>query len=693
MRSRSGSAACFSWFLPGAVTLLVIACDEATAPRVPTKLAFTVQPAPGTVGQTTLSAVKVAVQDATGATVTTATNDITVAIGTNPASGTLAGTVTVAAVNGVATFSDLSIDNTGVGYTLSATSLNLTGATSTPFAVVAGLPAKLVFTLQPPASAIPGAPFSVSVTIQDQLGNRVTNATCSITVAIGTNPGPGALFGITSVSTVNGIATFSNLSINTEGVGYTLSATSPGLTSATSSPFTVQVGPASKLVFTVQPAPAPPGATITPAVAVTIQDVGGNRVTTATNSITVAIGTNLASGTLSGTTTVPAVNGVATFSNLSINIEGAGYTLTATAANLSGGTSAPFRIGYPLVFATVTAGYFHSCGLATGGVAYCWGDNFSGQLGEPALTGSTAPIPVSGGLTFAKIGAGRDHTCGVTPSGVAYCWGSNFSGELGTGGSAQSGVPAAVSGGLTFADATAGYAHTCGVTTGGVGYCWGDNTFGELGNSTVTQRTVPTAVSGGLTFASISQGRFFSCGMTTAGAAYCWGTNASGELGDGTTSQRPSPTLVSGQLTFAMISAGGFHACGLTTGGLAYCWGSGGGGQLGNGTGTPLSFTPVPVSGGLTFATLSAGNRHTCGVTTGGVAYCWGDNSSGNLGNDSATNSLIPVAVAGGLTFATVSAGRFHTCGVTTGGAAYCWGGLALGNGTTTGSLVPVPVR
>jgi alpha-tubulin suppressor-like RCC1 family protein len=102
------------------------------------------------------------------------------------------------------------------------------------------------------------------------------------------------------------------------------------------------------------------------------------------------------------------------------------------------------------------------------------------------------------------------------------------------------------------------------------------------------------------------------------------------------------------------------------------------------------------VVGDITFATLSVGNRHNCGVSTAGVAYCWGDNVNGNLGNGTTTSSSTPVIVAGGLTFASVSAGRFHTCGVTTDGAAYCWGQNGsgeLGDGTTVRRLVPVRVR
>src|SRR5207244_1594766 len=131
--------------------------------------------------------------------------------------------------------------------------------------------------------------------------------------------------GTPTVAAVNGVATFANLSINNPGTGYTLTASATGLTGATSSAFNIGGGAAANLVLTVQPSNAAAGAAITPAVQVTVQDAQGNTVTTATTSITVAIGTNPASGTLAGTTTVAAVSGVATFSNLSIDKAGTGY--------------------------------------------------------------------------------------------------------------------------------------------------------------------------------------------------------------------------------------------------------------------------------------------------------------------------------------------------------------------------------
>src|SRR5213076_2983976 len=124
------------------------------------------------------------------------------------------------------------------------------------------------------------------------------------------NTASGTLAGTKTVAAASGVATFSTLSLNLVGTGYTLTATATGLTGATSSAFNISAGAAAKVVFTVQPSNAAAGAMNTPAVQVTVQDAQGNTVTTATTSITVAIGTNPASGTLSGATTVAALNGV-----------------------------------------------------------------------------------------------------------------------------------------------------------------------------------------------------------------------------------------------------------------------------------------------------------------------------------------------------------------------------------------------
>ena len=211
-------------------------------PLPPTQLAFTAQPVgPYQAGAAINAVPQVAVQDVNGQTVTTSTAAITIAIGTNPGGGTLSGTLTQNAVNGVATFAGLSIDKVGTGYTLAATSAGLTGATSDTFNIIPGDATKLVFTAQPEG------PYEVNhtinavpvVTVRDAHDNTVTDSAAAINMAIGTNPGGGTLAGTTPRNAVNGEATFNDLSINAVGDGYTLQATSAGLTAATSNAFNI----------------------------------------------------------------------------------------------------------------------------------------------------------------------------------------------------------------------------------------------------------------------------------------------------------------------------------------------------------------------------------------------------------------------------------------------------------------------
>src|SRR5258706_260033 len=410
-------------------------------------------------------------------------------------------------------------------------------------------PAKLTFTVQP-SRATAGMVITpaMQVAIQDGYGNTVTSATSAVTVAIGANPGGGTLSGPQTVNAVNGVASFAGLSIDKAGSGYMLMGSSGPLTSATSVSFTVTPATATTLVFTVQPSTTAAGHTSTPAVQVTIEDALGNTVTTSTSTITLAIGTNPASGTLSGTTAVATANGVGTFSNWSIDTPGTGYTLTASASGLARATSTSFNV---TGFTSVSAGSAYTCGVTSAGAAYCWGYDGYGQLGRGSLINSSTPVAVSGGLPFTVISAGCEHSCGVTTGGAAYCWGYNSSGELGNGSPTDSSTPVAVSGGLTFAAISAGNFYTCGVTTAGAAYCWGNSYFSQLGNGSTTYSSTPVAVSGGLTFAVVSAGYDHSCGVTTDGAAYCWGGNGSGELGNGSNTHSATPVPGAYPLTWA----------------------------------------------------------------------------------------------------------------------------------------------
>jgi len=196
-------------------------------------------------------------------------------------------------------------------------------------------------------------------------------------------------------------------------------------------------------------------------------------------------------------------------------------------------------------------------------------------LGYISGTPSSTPVLVPGGLTFSMVSVGYDSACGVTTSGAAYCWGSQ----------GRNYPPRAVGGGLIFTSATVGFEAICGLTADGRAYCWGYNFFGELGIGSTAESSTPVPVSGNLSFASLSIHYYHTCGTTASGAAYCWGQNNEGEIGDGAAGAAVlTPTLVLGGLVFASINTNTESTCGLTTTDVAYCWGYNEGGQVGDGT-------------------------------------------------------------------------------------------------------------
>jgi hypothetical protein len=280
----------------------------------------------------------VQVRDASNAVVVGSTISVTAVLATG--SGSLAGTTTVNAVNGVATFTDLRIIGAGA-YTLRFTATGLTAATSSTVNVTQTAASLSVQTQ--PGNATSGAPFGTQPVIRvlDGAGQLVTGFTGSVQVSIAS--GTGTLGGSVVINAVGGIATFTNLQITGSGA-FTLrfQITEPVL-QVISASFNVAAsgGAATQLVLSVQPTGAVSGVNLTTQPVVQIRDASNAVVTN--SSAPVAATLNGAGGTLSGTTTVSAVNGVATFTNLKVT--GAGqYTITFASAGLTSATSATITV-------------------------------------------------------------------------------------------------------------------------------------------------------------------------------------------------------------------------------------------------------------------------------------------------------------------------------------------------------------
>ncbi|HEY6927935.1 MAG TPA: Ig-like domain-containing protein [Steroidobacteraceae bacterium] len=436
---------------------------------------------------------------------------------------------------------------------------------------------------------------------------------------------------------------------------------------------------------------------------------------------------------------------IASFAPSSSLVAQTAYTLVVTTdvadpsgAHLEAAAVVPFvtapATGFPQAsrLPMISAGFSHTCAVAETGDAYCWGSNSFGELG----IGHTSPFEsspqrVTGGLKFLSVSAGAGYTCGVVTGGDAYCWGENEFGELGTGDTSGRVVPTPVLGQFGIATLSAGMGTTCAITNGGHEYCWGNGSVGQLGRLDTQDNwfsTIPVLADTGPLISTSATGLVHTCALDGSSRVFCWGATTyhvaalARDVWIMASSASPQPLLE--QLAFKSVATGLFHSCGIATSGAAYCWGTNSAGQLGNGLlGDSLTSTglvPAPVVGGFTFDQIAPSEgEFSCGIVTGGAAYCWGINDWGQLGSPLTMEgcpavpqdvvpyarstipgtaipcSKVPVHAVASVTFASLSAGTVHACGISVTGLAYCWGGNAdgqLGDGSTTSTAQPVLV-
>ncbi|MCK5592111.1 MAG: PQQ-binding-like beta-propeller repeat protein [Candidatus Pacebacteria bacterium] len=340
----------------------------------------------------------------------------------------------------------------------------------------------------------------------------------------------------------------------------------------------------------------------------------------------------------------------------------------------------------------------YTCALSNEGNPYCWGQGNSGVLGDDqATTDRLTPVRVHDGVAtgadsdgtyltnIKSIEGGGEFACALSNAGNTYCWGKADWGVLGENqATIDRHTPIRVHDGMaTGADSDGtylinmksienGYSHTCTLSNEGGVYCWGYATEGAMGDDQYKiHRFTPVRVHEGeatgvdsdgtylTNIKSIEAGRYYTCALSNAGNTYCWGTAGAGGLGDNFSKRRVTPIRVhDGEATGAdsdgtylinieSITCGVSHTCVVSNGGNAYCWGSGlYHGQLGDDQAMDCRYTPIRVHDGvatgadsdgmylINIESIAAGSYHTCAISNASNTYCWGDASDGRLGDN-----------------------------------------------------------
>lgn len=254
---------------------------------------------------------------------------------------------------------------------------------------------------------------------------------------------------------------------------------------------------------------------------------------------------------------------------------------------------------------------------------------------------------------FVSVGTGAVHACGLAEDGRAWCWGWDDQRQLGLGGDppdrcvvlgvavrcAKAAVPVRTE--VRFSRLTTGYYHTCGLSISGIAWCWGSNDHGQLGVAAADPTCGPSPcasrpleLTSAPAFVALALGREHTCGLGANGGAWCWGRNQSGQLGDASQADRQEPMPVWGGHAFTHVSTNLSHTCGIDDAGRMLCWGQDSG-RFGTGEGTNriTALEPLHAAPDVTFRSISTGSGNTCAMDGSGVAWCWGDNLFGQLGN------------------------------------------------------------
>lgn len=607
---------------------------------------------------------------------------------------------------------------------------------------------KLEF-LQQPFTTIAGQAINPSLTIKvlDANDELVLSNSTVITLSIGNDPSSGSasLGGTTSVTTSNGIATFNDITIDKAFDSYTLVASSGSLTSATSNSFDISYGLPSALVFEVNPLSTVVNYNLNPAIEVKVVDDFGNLVTSASNSISIAISTDPSGiASLSGTSVVNAISGVATFNDLKIDTVASGFILQATSISLTSDNSSSFAILNPY---TIASGFISNC-IKLSSSTKCFGQGADYVLGngtQDDTINMTTPAPtdvlndvglVATDIVSTNIPSDGSHACTLLTSGEVRCMGMGANGERGDGTNSNTALPTYIQKGVSInldsiTKVSTGGNLTCAIDNADDLYCMGKNNssyhylvsgstcsafldsvtceanlqcYWSSGSSIcIADPSVEYAVNIQSNVSDVAIGSSHICINDTSGQVKCWGENTNGELGNGNntdiTTGIAGATNVSGLAigTVVDLQAGCGVTCALLNDSTVKCWGRGLDGQLGiNSLVSQNTAQQVLDSTGLAplsnISQMAIGCFHSCFLNTSNEVYCVGNNQDEQLNGSLNPKELLVVKqsieniIQVGVTYT-------NTCVINTNNKVYCWGSNASGESGHTGDTTSTPIE
>lgn len=374
---------------------------------------------------------------------------------------------------------------------------------------------------------------------------------------------------------------------------------------------------------------------------------------------------------------------------------------------------------------SVSGGYSHSCVLLASGAVHCFGDNVYGQLGRGAESRDTRPTTAVdlGTLRTAKVlVSGSQYNCAILDNHQLKCWGYNAEGQLGLEDSANRGLdsalgdalpPVNLGSGRTAKAVALGETHTCAILDTNRVKCWGSAYEGALGyGDGLDHGAVPGTMGDNLATVDLGTGRTAkaiavtsyrtTCAILDDDKVKCWGVNQSCNLGngdgdvlsygnhDGTMGDLLPYVDIGVGRTALAIAAHGYTVCVLRDNRTVKCWGNNSEGQVGiNSAAWSIGCSAAEMGdagivdiGGSDVTAIDVGAAHVCALRSNGELKCWGNNRSGQLGVGNTTNLSVPSAalsLGSGFVTSVLTLGGYHTCAISNKNRVKCWGSGSAG--------------